>query len=100
MFATVQGVQGGLLLAAWSILFGPDRATWLNEKVVPDRLNEACSSASTTGSLHTGSTEVQKPSTSWQVEWRRQTMQPLVEECIAHNEVPQHDMKLVDRIPC
>lgn len=87
VLAAVQDIQGELHLVAWSILFGPDKATWLHEKVVPDRLNEACSSATSTGSLTLGSTEVQKSSTSWQVKWHEQYFRAQSREALcAHTD--------------
>ncbi len=70
--AAAQSVQGELHLAAWSMLLGPDTATLLPEKVVPDRLDSACSPARDSSKLHISIVGPQTSSTSWQVQQDKQ----------------------------
>lgn len=69
VIAAVQDVRGELHLRAQSILFGPDSTTWIRDKVAPERLNDACSSSTSSRILGSGTAAVQKSSSSWQVHY-------------------------------
>lgn len=44
VLASVRDRRGHVRLLAWSILHGADASTWAVDRVVPDRVDDACSS--------------------------------------------------------
>ena len=55
--------RGHVRLLAWSILYGGDASTWLQEKVAPDKVEDACSPVSTSAAAGSA----RPTTTAWQV---------------------------------